>query len=1203
MDFKVYSLSDRSGKRLFSMLVVVAFVISGLAFLVNGSHAGASAPGQQTAGLSKLGIAADGHQSISNSAPGGFTQIGLLPATDTIQISFFVPFNNMQEITSLAQEVSTPGSTSFHKFMTPAQLVSRFSNTVAFNSLVGYLSASGFDVLSTSMDSTVIATGTVAQVNQYLGLQVGLYSNGNATYYAAYGSTSLPGVVVYASNFISLYLSTPPTLVTQNTLAGLQKSVKIEQAPPLALGQYLPTVLQTVYNATGMYANGINGRGENVGILDFFGDPYIQNQLAYFDQITGLPAPPAFKVVPIGAYQPGLGISMGWADEISLDVESAHSMAPGANITLYIANQNLPFEAILGPIVAADVVQTLSQSFSIPESVFSAAPSFAVISNVYIPELYYQLAAIEGISVMASTGDVGGSGFSGGPLGTPGYPSTSAFVTAVGGTTTYVDYNSQGSVSSYSETAWSNYGMVPAEINYGGSTGGVSTIFPRPWYQSSIQSPSGFAVHGRMVPDISLNAALFPGAVFVLPGNVQEIIGGTSEASPLLAGLITLVDQYAHGDVGLLNPELYSIGTNSVLYPKVFHPITYGYNIPWTAHYGYNLITGFGSINVGSFASNLVASEKTVTPELTVSIVTENSLPIPSSPVPEYLNGSVIVVNATISNPIGLIISSGIFNAYLVSLFGVETSVSLSFNATYGTWMGNLTLPVTDTAYGGLADVVVNGSSAGVFGQSFSTVYVGYYVYFSIYSGITSVEPYSLSSGVVGNPVLTLLNGTGVNFVNAQAAITFYSILNNTYYSTPTSHFQLSNLNLGGELFTDFVGNFPLGPALVYVNGTGTFLPIFNGATLFGSVILGSTQTQPGAVAPGQTIYVSPAVTAPFNLQDFNVVVGSIVNISLVSSTGTVVSQTWTLPYTAVDLAVPAGTAPGLYTVFVNSSYDSYFYGYINGSYYGQIYVSSATSSVKATIPSSPILEGQDLQVNATITNSAGQQITYGVYSIVIYPANLQADSASVSLFEDLPLNYNTTAGEWQATLIMPSGNNSGSLTGLISGLPDYSGQYFMNIFGISSTGIPTTVSSSSGTSINLQSPYMVSLQSSVTKISSEIATITSEIGNVPANTNLTAEISSLMSQLSALSSEATYINQTFHINTTALQTQITNEQTQLTNLSHQLGTTTSTANTAKSSTNMDLMIGIAGAVLGAVGILVGLVALMRKPKNPGKQG
>ena len=60
--------------------------------------------------------------------------------------------------------------------------------------------------------------------------------------------------------------------------------------------------------------------------------------------------------------------------------------------------------------------------------------------NVVLTDEYYLLGSAEGMTFIASTGDTGGSGFAGGPEGTPGYPSTSPYVTAVGGTTTYLTY-------------------------------------------------------------------------------------------------------------------------------------------------------------------------------------------------------------------------------------------------------------------------------------------------------------------------------------------------------------------------------------------------------------------------------------------------------------------------------------------------------------------------------------------------------------------------------------------------------------------------------------------------------------------------------------------------------------------------------------------------------------------------------------------
>lgn len=1195
-------------KRLLSILFGCALLISGVGVLVSVSSSNGT--GHGTSPLSQFGISATGHQTITSPAPTGFTQVGNLAPSDVVTIAFFVPYNDPGKISSIAQAVSTPGSPSYHKFMTPGQIMTSFANSQRFNSLVSYLAGSGFTVLSTSMESSVLASGTVSQINQYLGLQMGVYSNGTASYYSAYGTTSLKGVNVYASNFNTLFLSHPPTLVNQTDIASFKQSVgRTGQVfPPAIAGEYLATSLQTVYNATGMYSDGYTGKGANIGILDFYGDPFIQNQLTYYDQLTGLPAPPSFTVVPIGPYQPALGVYNGWAGEISLDVESAHTMAPGANITLYAANGNLPLFIPISVIEGANAVQTLSQSFSIPEAAFANAPAAAVVDNVHITDFYYQLGAIEGISFMASTGDVGGSGFSGGPLGTAGYPSTSAFVTAVGGTTTYLDFNIAGAISSYNETAWSNYGMVPPEINFGGSTGGVSTLIPKPWYQDSIHSPAGFAVGGRMVPDVSLEAAVYPGMIFVFPGNELVISGGTSEASPLLAGLIALTDQYA-GPQGLLNPGLYSLAGGS-LYSRIFHPITYGYNIPWTAHYGYNLVTGLGSVDITALSMNLSAYSSSPVSYLNVSFATGNALPISSIPFPEYLNGSVILVNATITNPLGATVTTGSFNAYLVSLFGVEQQAALSYDAATGTWMGNLTLPVGVTGYGGLSDVVVNGSSAGVYGQSYNMVYVGYYSYFTMNS---DVLPYALDPAVGGiamAPELTLLNGTAVNGVDAQALLSSYGLLNNTYFGTHNNLFTFVNANDGTGLMNGSVsGIFPLGPSLLYMNDTGTFFPFFNGATTFNpnnpALILGSVLAEPGAVAPGQSVFVYvPEVAAPENFFSFNIMYGSLIDAFLVSPAGTTVSNVTTVPGMTGYLPVPAGSLPGLYTVIVNTSYDSYTAGtYINSTFYGQIYVAPAVSTMSVTFSRTTIVEGQQIQVNATIKNSLGQPIKYGTYSAVVYPANLQGDAYTVSEYENIPLFYDSTTLQWEGVIAMPSGSNAGALAGVIAGLPDYSGAYYMNIFGISSDGTPTSSSVTGGTAFNLQSPLVISIQASINAINSQVATMTLEINGLNVNaTQMLAEIATLQAQLSALKAEAVYLNQTLGINTTSLQTQITQTQTQLTNLHNELSSTTNTAKNANNGISIAYALGIAGVLLGAVGLLLGAMALSRKTRPPGNQ-
>src|SRR5262249_35168955 len=96
---------------------------------------------------------------------------------------------------------------------------------------------------------------------------------------------------------------------------------------------------------------------------------------------------------------------------------------------------------------------------------------------------------------------------------------------------------------------------------YGAGGGGISTVFDRPTYQS------GLSVHGtgRALPDISMSAAVKGGIVVYYtfqPGREGfHIFGGTSEASPLFAGIVALAAQRGGHGLGLINPALYTLAS------------------------------------------------------------------------------------------------------------------------------------------------------------------------------------------------------------------------------------------------------------------------------------------------------------------------------------------------------------------------------------------------------------------------------------------------------------------------------------------------------------------------------------------------------------------------------------------------------------------------------------------------------------------
>jgi subtilase family serine protease len=152
-----------------------------------------------------------------------------------------------------------------------------------------------------------------------------------------------------------------------------------------------------------------------------------------------------------------------------------------------------------------------------------------------------------------------------------------------------------------SETAWN--GQSGFSLTNGVSGGGFSHLYARPAYQDGV--PGIGAMRG--VPDVAADADQSSGSPTVLAGDGKtaiELNSGTSADAPLWAGLMALADQYAHHDLGFVNPAIYRIARSSS-YHTAFHDITTGSNIQtipypgstagWQATPGWDPATGWGS--------------------------------------------------------------------------------------------------------------------------------------------------------------------------------------------------------------------------------------------------------------------------------------------------------------------------------------------------------------------------------------------------------------------------------------------------------------------------------------------------------------------------------------------------------------------------------------------------------------------------------
>jgi len=413
---------------------------------------------------------------------------------------------------------------------------------------------------------------------------------------------------------------------------------------------YTPTQIYAAYNLNSLYSEGINGAGETIVVVDSYGSPTALSDLQTFSTEFNLPVPntpgnPTFTIYyPSGTptySKSAHGTQEGWAEETSLDLQWAHAIAPNANIVLVAANpeetqgvQGFP-SIFKGEQWAVQNYpgSVISQSFSVTEQSFGGASAASQIAKF---DQVYQQAAANHITVLAATGDsgtantIGGQGASKGksvPYPTVTWPPSDPLVTAVGGT--WLQYgwtwnpiyptNTTYTVTPGSriEAVW-NEPFLPAADG-----GGLSVLFPTPSFQSGISSTLLNGARG--VPDISWNAAV-DGGVLVYLGFLGSssgfyIIGGTSAATPQIAGIIALTNQMADiahkQHVGPLNSLLYSLPSSAFndIVPQTFNTVTigdnslYGSGIPgYPALKGYDLATGWGSPNGATFVTDLASA-------------------------------------------------------------------------------------------------------------------------------------------------------------------------------------------------------------------------------------------------------------------------------------------------------------------------------------------------------------------------------------------------------------------------------------------------------------------------------------------------------------------------------------------------------------------------------------------------------------------
>ena len=375
----------------------------------------------------------------------------------------------------------------------------------------------------------------------------------------------------------------------------------------LGIACYTGTQLRRAYDLGPLYQRGINGAGQTIVIVDFIGSPTLQHDLDVYSKAMGIPS----TTVTVDHYDgspafdptdPGM---VGWAQETTLDVETAHEYAPGAKIVVVLPNPNgfAPMPAAVKAVIDKSPASVLSFSFGAPESDFyDAQTGYAALDQL---RYAFQDAAVRRITLVASTGDWGAAtmeddgSLSTGPAVC--WPATDPDVVAVGGTS--LRLNDAG-VRLSPDTVWND--------SYGASGGGLSSAFARPGYQNGVSSVTG--AH-RGIPDISTSADPDGGEEvywsFAPATAGWAIIGGTSEAAPTVSAITALADQAAGHRLGDIDDALYELQRHGG-YSRAtgLEQVTEGSNtwggvIGYDATSGYNLATGLGTLNAAELVPAL----------------------------------------------------------------------------------------------------------------------------------------------------------------------------------------------------------------------------------------------------------------------------------------------------------------------------------------------------------------------------------------------------------------------------------------------------------------------------------------------------------------------------------------------------------------------------------------------------------------------
>ncbi|HEV3196522.1 MAG TPA: protease pro-enzyme activation domain-containing protein [Bryobacteraceae bacterium] len=704
--------------------------------------------------------------------------------------------NQRAELEQLLEEQRDPTSPNYHNWLTPEQFANRFGlSQDDMEKVAGWLESKGLSVDDVARSRNwVVLSGTVAQVQSAFVTEIHRYRVENEAHTANATEPSIPAAlesIVLGIRGLDDFRPKPRNKVRPMPLPSDPRFTGSGGGHLLAPGD-----IGTIYNVNPLYSRGINGTGQKLVVV---GQTDVDlSDVRMFRKQFGLPANDPQVMLVSGSTDPGT--SKDDIGEANIDLDWSGAIAPNATI-VYVNSTNVynslqyAIDQVLAPVIS------MSYGYCEPKISSSPASSAAFFRSLA------QQANASGITWLAASGDNAAADCDTGALGKSGLavdlPASVPEVTGVGGT----EFN-EGSGTYFSATNTASGGSalsyVPEKVwndtsssGLAGGGGGASIFFTKPAWQTGPGVPNdGF----RDVPDVAFSASADHDGYIVAVNGALQIFGGTSVATPVFAGMISLLNQSqvangAKSGLGNINPTLYALAQSS---PNAFHDVTVGNNIVpctpgtpnckngtfgFSAGPGYDQATGLGSVD----AFNLVTAWGGRTSSGTTTAVTAN-------PASILTNGST-VLTATVKAANGTASPTGTVS------FAVNKTALGSANLTGSGGTATATLMVNGTQL----TTGVNAITASYAGNSsFNASSGSVNVTVSLPTTASAVVP-----SLVPNPVYQQTDSNG------QAAW-FFTVRLTEVAGVATT---LTDFTFGGQALASQIQNF-FGTASIPAHGT-----------------------------------------------------------------------------------------------------------------------------------------------------------------------------------------------------------------------------------------------------------------------------------------------------------------------------------------------------------------------------------------------